>query len=195
MAITRTHRLLVAGFAMALAGTALADARQVLMESFGKAFGRGEYRAKIVSQVKGREYPIQIDVQWPDRFHMVNPDSEMILLPGATWMKAGGSWMQMPMDMSNMISGYSKGAVDKGLEGIGEVVEAGSESIDGCDATLYRYRSSGKFMGVDNNAEAEVAICGETGMPVRVRTLEKNAKDSVVIHYDFTSDIDIRAPR
>ena len=177
------------------AGPVLADPRQEVMDAFTKAFARGEYIARITTQVSGKPYIMHMQVEWPNKFHMKNPDTEMVILPQGTWMNAGGNWMKMPVDMSKMIEGYSKEAVDQGLQGMVDVRETGSEDINGCASKVYQYTATGRFMGVENNSEAEVAICGDSGYPVRLKTLEKGSRDSVSIDYDFTADVSIVAPQ
>jgi hypothetical protein len=180
---------------MLAAGPALADARQEVVDAFTKAFSRGEYIAEITTEVKGRPYVMHMQVEWPNKFHMKNPDSEIVILPQGTWMNAAGRWMKVPMDMSKMIEGYSKEAVDQGVQGMVDVRETGQEDINGCAARIYQYTATGEFMGVKNKSEVEVAVCGDNGYPVRLKTLEKGAKEPVSISYDFDADVDIRAPQ
>ena len=177
----------------AFSASALADARQDVIDSFTKAFSRGEYTAQIATQVRGKDYTTTMRVEWPSKFHMKNPDTEMIILPQGTWMNAGGQWMQMPMNMSQMIASYSKDAMEKGIQGLGEVSEVGEETVEGCASKLYRYTASGEFMGVKSKSDSEVAICQDNGYPVRVRS--RDGKDAVTIVYDFATDVDIQPPR
>lgn len=176
------------------ASPAWAGPREAVMEAFQKAFSAQGYRASMTSKVNGREYPTQIEVQWPNRYHITTPDSEIIVVPEGTWVKAGGQWMKMPMDMSKTIEGYSRRAMDEGLAGMGEVSEIGGDTVDGCAATVYRYVSSAKFMGVDSSAEVDVAICNSSGLPVRMVSRPKGKGEPVTMHYDFTAPVDIRAP-
>ncbi|MBD8524613.1 hypothetical protein [Pseudomarimonas arenosa] len=177
------------------ASTALAGPKEDVVAAYTKAFERGAYRAEITTEVRGKPYVMQIDVKWPDHFHMKNPDTEMIILPGATWMNAGGQWMNMPMDMSKMIQAYSKPAMEEGVRGMGEVTELGLEEINGCSSQLYSYSTSGKFMGIDGASQAELAICKDNGLPVRLVSRDKKGQPQATIHYDFEADINIVPPR
>lgn len=174
---------------------AAADPKAIVAESFSKAFARGSFRAEVSTQVSGKPYRTQMDVQWPNRFHMKTPDTEMIILPGATWMNAGGQWMNMPMDMSKLIDGFSQQSIDQGLASIDEVSELGTADVNGCSSTLYSYSSRGKFMGVEGDSQAEVAICSDTGYPVRLISRDRAGKEQATVHYDFEAAIDIQAPR
>ncbi len=171
---------------------AFADARQDVAEAFGKAMARGKFTTRVDTDGKGGQ--MQMRVVLPNRFHMKTPDTEMIILPQGTWMNANGEWMQFPMDMSRMIEGYSQKSIDSGMEALTDVKEIGSETIDGCDSTVYSYRTSGKFMGVESNSTAEVAICEDTGMPVRVVSRDRKGRPEATIYYDFSSDFEINPP-
>jgi hypothetical protein len=175
------------------AAPAAADPQQELTAAFGKAMAKGAFSATV--QTEGRNATtVEMRVVLPNRFHMKTADTEMIILPQGTWMNANGQWMQFPMDMSKMIEGYSQGAIEQGMASLREVKVVGNDTIDGCASTVYGYRASGKFMGVNSNTEAEVAICDRTGLPVRVTTRDKKGKPEATVLYDFDSAIEIRPP-
>jgi hypothetical protein len=185
-------------FALALllsaAAPALADDRADLVAAFGKGFAKGSFRAEMQVMVDGKPMTTRTDVQWPDRYHMRTSDMEVIILPQGTWMNPGGSgqWMPVPMDMSAMIKGFSKQGLDDNLAALTDVRKVGSAEVAGCASSLYRYRTAGEFLGVARDAEAEVAVCDRTGLPVRVVTGDQ---DPVTVLYDFEAAIDIQPPR
>lgn len=185
--------LLAAALLMAVATPSLADDRDELVAAFSKAFAKGSFRAEMNTLVDGKPMRVRTDVQWPDRFHMTMPEMEVIILPQGTWMNAAGvgQWMPVPMDMSEMIKGYSKQGMDAGLAALKDVTKSGSAEVAGCTSTLYRYRSAGEFLGTTHDSVAEAAICDATGLPVRVVT---EGKDPVTVMYDFETAIDIRPP-
>jgi hypothetical protein len=184
-------RLLLVLASAALPAVATADDRALLIDAFTKAMARGSYAMQIETEVKGRPYRTEMKVSYPDRYHMRSPDTEIIILPQGTWMNAGGQWMKVPMNMSQMIAGYSKEAMQQGMASISEVRREGSEAIDGCTADLYRYRTSGEFMGVKQASTQVAAICRDTGLPLRLVT---EGKSAVTIHYDFSSEVRIAPP-
>lgn len=177
-----------------LPGVALADARADVLAAFDAAMARSSYRAVSVSQVKGRDYPTTIDVQLPGSFHMTTPDTEMIILPGGTWMKAGGQWTKFPMDMSKTVQAITVAAMKEGASALQDVQQAGSETINGCDTDIYTYRVDGKFMGIRSNADVQLFVCGDSGLPVRVVSSDARGKSRTVIDYDFETQVAIRAP-
>jgi hypothetical protein len=185
--------LLAAVLLLSVATPALADDRDELVAAFSKAFAKGSFRAEMHTVVGGKPMRVRTDVQWPDRFHMTMPEMEVIILPQGTWMNAAGvgQWMPVPMDMSEMIKGYSKQGMDAGLASLKDVTKSGSAEVAGCSSTLYRYRNAGEFMGVTHDAQAEAAVCDATGLPVRVVT---EGEQTVTVLYDFETAIDIRPP-
>jgi hypothetical protein len=181
--------LLSAGFSQARA-----DARADVMAAFEAAMARQSYQAFSVSEHKGRSFESRIQVQLPGSFHIKSAESEVIVLPQGTWINAGGQWMKLPMDMSKMIQGVSLQAMKEGANLVQQVEKIGSESIEGCDATLYSYRTSGKVMGFDANADVQLAICEDTGLPIRVVSSDAKRKSRTVITYDYQTPVNIRSP-
>ena len=179
--------------ACGLAFEAQADARADLLAAYEKAMAETSYRVVTTSQLKGKPVQTTIDVQLPASFHMRNPEVEMIVLPGATWMKQGGQWMKMPMDMSAMVKNMTLQAMKDGMNLIKDVRETGTTTIDGCESTTYAYRTEGKIMGVEANADLEVSICESTGLPVRAVSNDGNTRTEIA--YDYETEVDIRPPQ
>ncbi|MCI1730419.1 MAG: hypothetical protein LKM32_13880 [Chiayiivirga sp.] len=176
------------------AGTVQADAREEVMQAYEKAMAEESYRVQSRSEHRGRTQQSTIDIQPPDRFHMRSPESEVIVLPGGTWMNQGGQWMKLPMDMSSMIKSLTLSAMRDGANSVQDVREIGSGSVNGCDATTYAYRAEAKVMGVAAAADVELSICSTSGLPTRVVSTDSKSKSRSVIDYDFDAAIDIRAP-
>jgi hypothetical protein len=188
---------LAAALTLGLASPSHAGPREDVLEAWQRALDRGAYSMVMSTESRGREYRSEMDVRLPSSFHMRSPDSEMVMLPEGTWMKVDGSWMQMPMNMSKMVEGYSKEAIEEGKRGLGEVEVIGEGIVEGCEAITYRYTSRGKFMGMKGESEAELSVCKDTGLP-RLMTSTSGSKrhpDTVRIVYDFERDFEIRAPR
>src|SRR5690606_33701050 len=99
--------------AMLAAGAVHADAREDVVAAFQKVMDHGSYRMHMTADTRKGAVESTMDVQWPDRFRMKNEGGEFIILPTGTWMNAGGQWMKMPMNMSQMIQGYSKDAMEQ----------------------------------------------------------------------------------
>lgn len=192
--IETMNRILTLGWltAAALTAPAAADPRADLLAAFQKVSVDGSFQA--TAQVAGQPGDMQMWVILPNRFRMKNAEAEVIVLPEGSWTYAGGQWMKLPMDMSQVFEGFNQQAIQSGADSIREVRELGSESINGCASTVYAFRASGKFMGADSGNEAEVAICGSSGLPVRVVSGKGSAQQATV-SYDFETDFEIRAPQ
>lgn len=186
---------LIAVVLLPLSTSAFADSRQEVEDAFRQVLSDKSYNATITTQEKRRNVTIRMKVELPDRFHMKTDDVEIIVLPEGTWMNASGQWMRSPVNMSQMIAGYTGEAMEKGIGSIGQVEYVGDEKVEGCDSRNYRYAQSGEFMGMRSNGEALVSICQSNGKPVRIVSSEKGKAESVTIVYDWETPVNIQPPR
>lgn len=191
----RSSRLFMAVLLMPLASAALADPQAEVESTFRKVMADKSYNAVITSEAKRRTTVIHMLVQLPDRFHMKTEGMEVIILPEGTWMNASGQWMRSPVNMSQMIAGYTGEAMEKGIGSIGKVEYVGEEDVQGCTSKNYRYSQSGEFMGMKSQGESLLSICQSNGKPVRIVSKEAGKSDSVTITYDWDTPVNIRAPR
>ena len=177
------------------ADAARADARDEVIAAWENAMARGSYRMQMSTESRGRTQSQEIDVQLPSRFHMRSPETEMVMLPPGTWMRVNGSWMRMPVNVSQMAEAYSADAIEQGKQSLQQVERVGEGMVEGCDAVSYRYTSSGKFMGIRSDSTTEMAVCKDSGLP-RLLTSTSGGRraDTVRIVYDFDAAIDIRPP-
>jgi hypothetical protein len=177
------------------ADAARADARDEVIAAWENAMARGSYRMQMSTESRGRTQSQEIDVQLPSSFHMRSPETEMVMLPQGTWMRVNGSWMRMPVNVSQMAEAYSADAIEQGKQSLQQVERVGEGMVEGCDAVSYRYTSSGKFMGIRSDSTTEMAVCKDSGLP-RLLTSTSGGRraDTVRIVYDFDAAIDIRPP-
>jgi len=177
------------------ADAARADARDEVIAAWENTMARGSYRMQMSTESRGRTQSQEIDVQLPSSFHMRSPETEMVMLPQGTWMRVNGSWMRMPVNVSQMAEAYSADAIEQGKQSLQQVERVGEGVVEGCDAVTYRYTSSGKFMGIRNDSTTEMAVCKDSGLP-RLLTSTSGGRraDTVRIVYDFEAAIDIRPP-
>lgn len=188
-------RLFLVAMLLPIGTTALADPQAEVEGAFRKVMADKSYNAVITSEAKRRTTVIHMVVELPDRFHMKTEGMEVIILPDGTWMNAGGQWMRAPVNMSQMIAGYTGEAIEKGVDSIGKVEYVGEEDVQGCASKNYRYSQSGEFMGMKSSGEALVSICQSNGKPVRIVSKEQGKSDTVTIVYDWETPVNIRAPR
>jgi hypothetical protein len=178
------------------AQTAVADPRDEVIAAFDAVVAAGKYRVEVTTLTGKREHVMQLDVEFPNRFHMRSPDSEMILLPGGTWMRMGQEWMRMPVDMSKSVESYTQRALQEGRSSIEDVALLSEAVVAGCDARVYTYRQTGKFMGRESEGTVEMAVCKASGLPSQIITRTGTARKPTVVTsiYDFAADIRIQSP-
>lgn len=181
-------------FASLFASAAHADARDEVIAAFDTALAKRAYHVTMVTQVRGKPYETRTAVQLPGSFHMRNPDSETIVLPGGSWMRTGNEWMRLPMDMSRLVQNVTFEAMKDGERYVQDVQATGEETIDGCVSKGYRYVADGKFMGFKARSTVELSVCGDTGLPIRLISTDAKGRNRTELRYDFVTPVDIRAP-
>ncbi len=172
-----------------------ADARADVIAAFRAAMADGTYRMNIVVDNKRGPISTQMDVQMPNRFHMKAAEAEFIVVPEGTWINAGGRWMKVPVDMSERMQGFRIEDMEKASSSIPDVELVGTEAVDGCESSIYRYAATTNVAGRSSEDDVELAICTTSGKPIRVRTTPKKKGEAVTIRYDFDAAIDIRPPQ
>ncbi|MEZ5545967.1 MAG: hypothetical protein R3F10_12395 [Lysobacteraceae bacterium] len=177
---------------MLAASQAHADAKSDVIAAYEKAYAKGRYTATMTGESRGKAQRTTVRVQFPGSFHIITDASEIIVLPGGTYMKAGAQWMQVPVDMSKMVENVSMNAYKEGANAVQDVREIGSRNVGGCNATLYAYRVDGKTMGLRNEADVELAVCNSSGLPVQVVSADKKNRSSV--DFDFETSFEIKRP-
>lgn len=179
---------------MFLSFQASADPRAEVIAAFDAALAKQAYHVTTVTQVRGKDYESRVAVQLPGSFHMTSPDSETIVLPRGSWMKMNGEWMKLPMDMSKMVQNLTFEAMKNGEKYVQDVEATGSETVEGCAARNYRYRTEGKVMGFKADSTVDLSVCEDTGLPVRLISTDAKGKSRTELRYDFSTPVEIRAP-
>ena len=189
-------RTLLALVFLAFSGSAFADAKADIVAANQKLMEKSKFRMTGTTTSGGKTMNMWAEVDWPDRYHMRTDDVEFIILPGKTWMKQGGQWQALPMDMSAMVKSMSPEAVKQAEANMANVKEIGAETIDGKSTTAYEYDTSMKMMGITAKSHVKVYIDGD-GLIVRQEsTGEAAGQNSVTKHdYEYDESIDITAPQ
>src|SRR5687768_13533714 len=128
---TMLGRMLVVVVSLAFSGAALADAKADVVAANQKLMDEAKFRMTGKTTTGGKTVNMWAEVDWPDRYHMRTDDVEFIILPGKTWMKQGGQWMALPMDMSAMVKSLSPDAVKQAQENMTNVKEVGPADVNG----------------------------------------------------------------
>lgn len=177
---------------MFVAFQAHADAKGEVIAAYDKAFAKGRYIASMTAESRGKPHTTTVRVQLPDTFHIIVDANETIVLPGATYMKMGAQWMQLPMDMSQMVKNVSMDAYKNGANAVQDVREIGSRNVAGCDSTIYAYHVDGKTMGIRSDADVELAVCDSSGLPIQVVSIGR--KDRSTVDFDYDTPFEIKRP-
>lgn len=176
--------------------SAHADARSDIHAAYAAMVKEGRFRT--VANVDGPKGPEKqtVEVVWPDKFHMTSPQIEVIVLPGATFMKQGAKWSQLPVDMSRMIERYKPQAMKDAFDSVTNVQAIGDSTINGHSAHGYEYDTSVTVQGMTMNSHAKLWVDSSSGLPVRQETdgEVRGHKSHHVADYEYDSGIEISAP-
>jgi outer membrane lipoprotein-sorting protein len=186
---------------LAIAAPVHADPKADIMAAHQKMLEKGRFRMTGTTVGDGQTTRMESAVVWPDRYHMKmdagGSVTEIIVIPGETWMKQGDSWMKLPMDMGAMIQSMTPEAMRKAFDGMSNIRELGSESIDGRDAVGYAYDSRVEMMGVTSTSSVRLWVEEDTGLPIRqeIDGEAMGTRSKTVHDYVFDPAVDVRAPK
>lgn len=178
--------ILAASLAAAMAVPALADPAGDVRNAFLKFADASSYHIAVSSS---RGPAGEGDFVKPDRMHMMMGPAEMIALPDATYVKAGGNWMKLPRPMPNALGptlDYVKG-ISTGKPADLKVEDLGMKTVDG--SSFHAYKVEPKDAAVST-----VYVNGD-GYVARIDAVEKgNGATSVVKFSNYNAAIKIEAP-
>jgi hypothetical protein len=203
MTAQRTTRLLAAFLCSVLMIGALPafaeDARAELISLWQKMTERRDLAFRVTSVTtsgKGKPMKSQMDVRWPDRFHMKNDQSEMIIVPGGTWMNANGQWMKMPIDMQKMIAQFTPEMMKKSMQGTSNVRFVGVDSVRGTPVKVYQYDFDMEVMGINSSGTSRISLDVVSGYPLHIETTGKamGKTSTTIADYEYDDSIRIEAP-
>ncbi len=196
--LVRTAALAVAMFGFA--APAFAGPKEDILAAHEAMVAKGKFRTVGVSESNGTTTRMENTVVWPDRYAMRLDTSgtllEYVILPGSTYMKQGGEWMKLPMDMSRMIQSLTPEAMRKTYEGMTNIEQLADATVDGHGAKVYRYDSTVTLMGITASSRVTLWIDADTGLPLKqeVDGEAMRTKSRTVQSYTFDDSIQISAP-
>ena len=162
-----TFRSLAALVLVACAPAALADVKSDVMAAHDAMVKAAKFRMVGTTTSGGETQEMWSEVHWPDRFHARNAGGEFIVIPGQTWMKQGGEWMQMPMDMSAMVKGMTPTAVSDMFANMKNEKDLGEQTLDGRKVRVYEYDTSTSVMGIKAESHVKLWIDPATNLIVK----------------------------
>ncbi len=191
--------LLSSGVAAAAAAVdATAMVRKLLGESFEAMQASKSFRATSIAEQGGTKVTVQNDTVWPDRFHVRSEGRELIFVPGSTWTRAtGGTWSQLPVDMSEMVKSLSPDAMSQSLANLEHGKLVGTEVVNGRQAVVVEYDTHATVMGIATRSHVKVWIDNKTRLPMKQQAAgtAQGVQSKTFTVYDFVSDLKIEAPR
>ena len=173
-----------------------AAVRQILGESFAAMQVAKSFRSTSVTEEGGVKSTVQNDTIWPDRFHIRNGAQEFVFVPGASYMKQGSTWTQLPVDMSEMVKSLSPDAMQQSLANLSNAKLLGEETIKGRTAIVVEYDTHARVMRIDTKSHVKSWIDAKTKLPIQQQAegtaMGKRSKAFTL--YDFVASLKIEAP-
>jgi hypothetical protein len=196
-----TRRMLMALLLFACAPFASADeVLEVLRRSHAAMIEQGAFVTEMTADSGGREVQTRVEVVWPDRYHMTSTgggaDMEVIILPGQTWMKQGGQWMKLPIDMGQMIQAFQPDAMKQSLDNLANAEELPGEEVDGKPARVFRYDTQATVMGVRSKSTVKAWLDADTLLPL-MQEIDGEAmgmRSRTTQRYSYPDGLTIEAP-
>jgi len=156
--------LVLAGLVLGAPTFAHADAKADLVAAQQKMLD-SRYVAEIVSTSGGEETRVEGRFDTIKRIHMITPQAEVIVVPEGTWLKAGGSWMKSPMDMSATMKRFMPDM--SGIEDtISNINDEGMQKVGDLSLRAISYDQEVTVMGQTVKSHSRVFLDG-TGRVVR----------------------------
>jgi outer membrane lipoprotein-sorting protein len=177
-------------------GAARADAKADILAAHQAMVAFGKFRSTGTTESKRGKVEMLAEVEWPNRFHTRTDQTEVIVLPGQTYMKTGGRWERFPMDMSAMIKGLTPDAMKQSYDNMTNVVALGREEVNGVTANVYEYDTSATIMGIRAQSHVKLWIDAATKRVVRqeVRGTAMGTSSVTVQNYEYPEDLSVKAP-
>ena len=192
-----SFRNLAALALIAFAPATFADVKSDVLASHEAMLKAGKFRM-VGTTTSGKDtQQMWSEVQWPDRFHARNAGGEFIMIPGKTYMKQGGQWMVMPMDMGAMVKSFSPGAIRESFDNMANAKDLGEQELDGKTVRVYEYDTSATIMGIEAESHVKLYIDPGTKLVVRQEadSTAMGQKSRTVQDYEYDDSISIEAPR
>lgn len=192
-------------------GPSSANALAAIKSAYIKAGEQKSYRAHMtMTDSDGRVTNATIEYAAPSSAHMVmktdgkTQTMEHILYDGSLYIKGDKQWVRSPISTNSILEQVRKDP--KTLEDFMKTVSgaqlAGSESVGGKSASVYRYYQAGKIAGGLASTKGWVKMwIGSNGLPLK---LESDAETTVmfisghgkstILYTDYGAAIRISAP-
>lgn len=176
-----------------------AEVRAAVARSLDAMVEKGAFRVESTTEAKGGTQRSVVEVVWPDRFRIrsLTQGTEFVSLPGATWMKQGGAWMRMPIDVGAMTKVFTEQAMRDGLATIENAEVLGSEDVAGRSARVYAYDQTATVMGIRSETRVKAWIDAASDLVLRTE-IDGEAlgqRSRTINVYDWDAPVTIEPPQ
>jgi hypothetical protein len=189
-------RSLAALALVAFAPVVFADVKSDVLAAHEAMVKAGKFRT-IGTTTSGKDsQEFWSEAEWPDRFHARNAGGEFIMLPGKTYMKQGGQWMVMPMDMSAMVKSFTPSAIREQFDNMRNAKDLGEMEINGRTLHGYEYDTSATIMGIKAESHVKLWIDPDSHLVIKQEadSSAMGQKSHTVQTYEYDDTISIKAP-
>jgi hypothetical protein len=181
---------------LGVAAPAMADPKADILAAHEAMIAKGKFRQANESISGDQVTKSTSEVQWPNRFHVTTPDMEMVLVPGETYMKQGGQWSKLPMDMGAMVKQLTPDAMRQGYENMTHIKQLPDGEVEGDPVSVYEYDTTATIMGIKAESHVVLSVDKATGLVARQVTDGKamGVSSKTVSTYTYDDTISITAP-
>lgn len=149
---------------------------------------------QAVMDTKGGKADVHLEMNYsaPDRYHIKNPQMEMIIIGKETYMKLNGTWRKFPMDIGSTLPKMRDMLGEEILKSVHDVEYLGDENVNGQSAMVYRYK--GKGTGDISSYTSRVWVSRSSGLPQKIEAVyDGGPLKSMSTIYSY-NDMDVEAP-
>lgn len=173
---------------------ARAGCLEELQNVINKHVNSGAYRVEMKIEA---DHPMLItaEVIMPDKFHMVMPQGEAVIIGDHTWMKMGGKWMEIP-GMGKTIGGLTKQA-ELSSAASAQNLTCSDADHEGKSYRLFEFDASGKTMGINAKTHVKLYADAGTSLPAyqEIEGESLGKKSSMSQTFTFDPSITIEPPK
>ncbi|MGD9562466.1 MAG: hypothetical protein AB7F88_09645 [Pyrinomonadaceae bacterium] len=130
----------------------------------------------------------------PDRYRLRTDGlMEMIIVGKNSYMKTGGKWRKMPLQIGSTVEDMRAAFSRDGMKWFSDVRYAGDDTIDGRPAFVYAYHSKGPTSRGENDSKLWVG--SSDGLPIKIEAIYTSGEaKSMTIEYDYETPVSIEPP-
>jgi len=126
----------------------------------------------------------------PDRFRFKLPAGEAVVVGNETFSNETGKWVKEDQDAGENIREQITNGINEGAQNLKNVTIAGTEKVNGQDATVYSYNAEGVSTKVWIDTKSGLELKNEIEMDS-----EETGKLKRTTVYDYVTPVKIEAPK